>query len=253
MCTSMKQKGLCGQRYIGIRSWREHTLAYSMHWLFWQTAEPGLIKCSDKNQSFIKVCSHSGCARPRSWNVSWKLASRAQECCLSYLIKRSCCARECEREHERTRRGGGGGGGGKAGSSPSASRPKTCSEPTGPQGFAPYINPEHVGGKAHRSFQESKQGQMLSRHLLSPSSASPVLFPACCSTANSLPYFRQDLLFSLSLLCRLALCQISELIKRGTDGQGLLFFFFFFVQWWAVGRVSELPGVGTVEKRVGTI
>lgn len=53
----------------------------------------GLIKCSDKNQSFIKVCSHSGSARPRSWNVSWKPASLAEECCLSYLIRRSCCER----------------------------------------------------------------------------------------------------------------------------------------------------------------
>lgn len=79
-----------------------------MRWLFWQTAEPGLIKCSDKNQSFIKVCSHSGSARPCSWNVSWKPASRAQECCLSYLIRRSCCARVWKRagaDERRRRRG----------------------------------------------------------------------------------------------------------------------------------------------------
>lgn len=88
-CIPVWSRGDCGQRYIGIRSQGEHTLAYSMCWLFWQTTEPGLIKCSDKNQSFIKVCSHSGSTRPRSWNVSWKPASLAQECCLSYLI-RSC-------------------------------------------------------------------------------------------------------------------------------------------------------------------
>lgn len=93
MHPSVKQRRLGGQRYIGIRSWSEHTLAYSMRWLFWQTAELGLIKCSDKNQGFIKVCSHSGSARPGSWNVSWKPASCALECCLSYLIRRSCCAR----------------------------------------------------------------------------------------------------------------------------------------------------------------
>lgn len=205
MHTSMKQRGLCGQRYIGIRSWREHTLAYSMHWLFWQTAEPGLIKCSDKNQSFIKVCSHSGSARPRSWNVSWKLASRAQECCLSYLIRRSCCAGECERERKRRRRGGGG----KAGSSLSASWPKTCSEPTGPQGFAPYINPEHVGGKAHRSFQESKQGQMLSRHLLSSSSTPPVL--SLLAVPQQTPRRILDKTFSLlCLFCVGLLCARSQ-------------------------------------------
>lgn len=92
MHPSVKQRRLCGQRYIGIRSWMEHASAYSTRWLFWQTAELGLIKCSDKNQGFIKVCSHSGSVRPGSWNVSWKAARRALECCLSHPIRRPCCA-----------------------------------------------------------------------------------------------------------------------------------------------------------------
>lgn len=43
-CIPARSRGDCGQRYIGIRSWREHTLAYSVRWLFWQTAEPRINK-----------------------------------------------------------------------------------------------------------------------------------------------------------------------------------------------------------------
>lgn len=138
---------------------------------FGKRLSPGLIKCSDKNRSFIKVCSHSGSARPRSWNVSWKPASLAEECCLSYLIRRSCCERSVK-EKSAGRRGEEG----KPGSSPPASWPKPRTEPSGPRGFAPDINPAHVGGKAHRGFQESKQGQLLSQQLPSlPSSTPPAL------------------------------------------------------------------------------
>lgn len=208
MHPSVKQRRLCGQRYIGIRNWREHTLAYSMRWLFWQTAELGLIKCSDKNQSFIKVCSHSGSARPRSWNVSWKPASCAQECCLSYLIRRSCCVRVWKRAgaDERRRRRG-------SWQQPACFLAQALLWAHWPMRVCPYINPVHVGGKAHRGFQENKQGQLLLLQLLSPSSAPP----ARRSTASSPPYFKQDFFFTLSLLCHLAQCQISKLIKRGTD------------------------------------
>lgn len=92
MYPSVKQGRLCGQRYIGIRSWMEHSSAHPMRWLFWQRAELGLIKRSDKNQGFIKARSHSGSARPGSWNVSWKAASPALERCLSQPIRRPCCA-----------------------------------------------------------------------------------------------------------------------------------------------------------------
>lgn len=202
MHPSVKQRRLCGQRYIGIRSWIEHSLAYSVRWLFWQAAELGLIKCSDKNQGFIKVCSHSSSARPGSWNVSWKPASWALECCLSYLIRSPCCARVQKGARVDKRRG-----------SWQQSCPKPCSELTGHKRFSPYINPVHVGGKAHRGFQESKQGQLLGQQLPSPSSTPP----ARHSTARSLLYLKQDLVFTFSLLCRFTQFQTSKLIKRGMD------------------------------------
>lgn len=121
---------------------------------------------------------------------------------------------ECEREHGWTR-------GGEAGSTLPASCPQPCSELTGPEGFAPYINPVHVGGKAHRGFQESKQGQLLwLGQLSSPSSTSPTR----CSIACSLLYLKQDLVFTFSLLCRFTQLQISKLIKRGMDWAYIFFF-----------------------------
>lgn len=209
MHPSVKQRRLWAQRYVGIRSQGEHTLAYSACWLFWQTAEPGLIKCSDKNQSFIKVCSHSGSTRPRSWNVSWKPASLAQECCLSYLIRRSCCE------------GVGARVGEEEGSLAAACLLLGPSLASLQAHWPIRVCPLY---KSHARWRKSTQrlpGEQTRPIALAAAPLSFLCSPRSCptrnSTACSAPYFKQDFFFTLSLLCQLAQCQISKLIKRGMD------------------------------------
>lgn len=239
MHPSVKQRRLCGQRYIGVRSWREHMLAYSMRWLFWQMAELGLIKCSDKNQSFIKVCSRSGSARPCSWNVSWKPASRAQEYCLSYLIRSSCCVRVRKREwaDERRRRRG-------SWQQPACFLAQASLWAHWPARVCPLYKIQCTLKEKHTeaSRRANKANCSCCFPLLpllpplSPHSTIPQLAP--CSILNKT-------FFTLSFLCQLACCQISKLIKRGTDWAYTFPLVSCWLSFWAARN-------GDCEQQVGT-
>lgn len=118
-----------------------------------------------------------------------------------------------EREERRQARGGG-----ETWQQPSCFLAQASHRAQRPTRVCPRYKPSARWRKSTQRLPgEQTRPIALAAAPLSPFLHSPCSCPARNSAAISVPYFKQDFFFTLSLLCRLAPCQISKLIKRGMD------------------------------------